>query len=413
MCAPDLQAGGCVLGSGALTLSSSNFSQCTAVSVGGALSLAPGSDSAPWPRATVTTSSFVDCSVVGPSAMGGAVAVEGMNISFDGSVFLRGEAAASSSGGDDAATAVCEDTHSSSMSLESGLGGAIYSARSHVALRNTVVESSSATAGGALFATGGSLTLTGVSFRGNNALRGGATVVAGDVSATVTSSVFDGNTATFGGAIMLVDTSSLLLSLCDASNNHATSTGGAFFLGASTTFSASGSTISRNRADLSGGMAFVQSPQVQPSLAAGNSVANNTAKNWGDLIATDSYAVAVAATATARPGDPFSALVTVHDGYGQPVSGLRVSTIAVTSPGDPAALKSSFVNSYDRVRSPVQGLSLHGREGLTYSLVFSVSAPDLLEPVSATVNVTVARCGFFEARGDRGAKLGLFTPFTG
>lgn len=357
------------------------------------MALSPVSELAPRPSAAVGASSFVNCSVVGPSSRGGALSTYRVGLTVDSCTFLGGGATASSTA-EEADSAVCEETHSQ-VSLEAGLGGAIYTAQSQVAISGTSVEGSAAAAGGALFAAGSQVILTGVQFRNNTALRGGALLASGS-SASASASSFEDNAAAFGGAVMLVDSGSFVLSSSDASGNYASGTGGAFFLGAATNFTAFGSVIARNRAVLSGGVAFAQSPKARPILGHNNTLEANTADNWGPLDATDSYTVSVSVPPSVRPGDPLSAFVTVQDGYGQPVSLLRDSSIVVSLPADPAALKSPFVHSYSSPRSPVAGLSLRGREGLNYSLVFTVTAPDLPGPIAAVANITVARCGFFE-----------------
>lgn len=369
------------------------------------MSVSPTSQLAPKPSAAISSSSFTNCTTVGPSARGGALAADRTNLIVERSTFVGSAATVSLTAEDSGAAAVCTDAQSPAQ-FASGLGGAIYTSQSVVVLSDTTFEAGEADAGGGLFSTGGQLSLAGVRMSGNSARRGGAAVFAGDSVVSATASALTGNTATFGGAVMLLDSSALSVSTSNASANQAY-VGAAFFLGAATTFSASATTITRNRALLSGGVAFTQSARQPPNLGADNQVSANGADNWGQTFATDRFTVAVDMAPSVRPGDPLPAVVTLVDGYGQPVSRLRDSSVVVTCPDDPAALKSPFINSYDSVRSSVAGLSLAGREGQNYSLVFTIRGSDIDSPASATVNVTVARCGFFEARRGSVSSLGL------
>lgn len=303
---------------------------------------------------------------------------------------------------------MCGDARDPRGALESGLGGAIFSAQSRLALSNTSVNTSSASAGGALYASSSAVELTAVRFGANSALSGGgAAFLGGDSRVSATASAFDGNVAAFGAAFMVVDSGSLSLAASSASNNHASASGGAFHLGAATSFNASGAnSVVLNHAVLSGGVAFVTSPRAQPTFAA-SSVVGSTAGNWGPVAASDGYTLALAVPRTVRPGYPLPATITIVDALGQNVNRLAQSTIVVSCPAQPEILTSPFVNVYARSESRVAGLSLRGLVGRNYTLVFTVTAPDfgLFAPVAAAVTVTAAPCGYFEVRRDGGKKI--------
>ncbi|CAM9850119.1 unnamed protein product, partial [Laminaria digitata] len=114
-------------------------------------------------------------------------------------------------------------------------GGAIYSSSASLKLDNCVFDGNTATDGndGAVWANGGSVTIVGGEFLGNNASRFGGAVHATEsrlefADATVTDSVFSGNYAqSSGGALCGGLMSNMSVNGCTFGNNTSEQDGSA------------------------------------------------------------------------------------------------------------------------------------------------------------------------------------------
>lgn len=298
-------------------------------------------------------------------------------------------------------TTVCAaaSAPTSAASLTAGLGGAVFASSGRLSIDGSALRDNVATSGGGLFATNATVTVMQSVIEDNTAASGGAAVLGGTASLVLNGTVMARCHGAFAGALMLLDGSSAVLASSRASQNSASVHGGAFFLGASASISALGNvSISENRCAGGGGIVYARGgcPAALSLIASPNIVvANNTAGNWGHLAATDSYVMEVSLP-SAITGWPLSAKLTILDGFNQTINGLNQSTIVASCPTEPAALKSPFVNSYERAASPVTGLVVTGPPGHSLQLQFVVAARDLLEPLVRLVNVTIAPCGPLE-----------------
>lgn len=146
-------------------------------------------------------------------------------------------------------------------------GGAVYVTAGTVRIISDGVTGNNANHGGAVYMTGGTLSVEGT-VSGNSATNGGAIYVAGgtlNIEATVS-----GNNATSGGAVFMIggdaDVSGTV------SGNDATNGGAVYLEGG--TFVVSGGTISGNTATMSGGAIYGTNGSVS---ITGGSVTNNRA----------------------------------------------------------------------------------------------------------------------------------------
>jgi CSLREA domain-containing protein len=148
----------------------------------------------------------------------------------------------------DGTLTVNNSTFSNNATDTSDDGGAIRSSGTLVVTNSIFTNNSADVEGGAIAVTGGSATISGSTFTGNDALTGGAISFGGN--GTVTNSTFSGNTAIdFGGAIynesvsLWIEGSTL--------NGNSADDGGGLFNADSTDIS--NTTISGNTADFDGG----------------------------------------------------------------------------------------------------------------------------------------------------------------
>ena len=126
-------------------------------------------------------------------------------------------------------------------SVSSSLGGAIYAeGASKVTLTNCGFRNCTSSVGGGAVAfvsdklgdDGGSLNISGVSFKDNSAAKGGAVYAYGGVF-NATSCIFEKNIADIGGAMWLC--SEATVSKCDASYNEANVSGAVVYVGSDET----------------------------------------------------------------------------------------------------------------------------------------------------------------------------------
>lgn len=214
-----------------------------------------------WVTGAPTT--VTNCSFQGNASFrGGALCLEGSAAIFSGCDFSANSA---DSGG---AVAIlegspvftdCKFTENTAMA-----GGGVFCPRDDVQLvRCHFLANVSSTAGGALMCEYAirSVTLTGCTFHGNRAPRGGAVHVEGEElleSCRIEDCAFDANTAEDGGACWLAG-GTALLKTCRLWNNGADGIGGAV-TATGTDLRVAGSTLVANRAHGAGGGIWIAGP---------------------------------------------------------------------------------------------------------------------------------------------------------
>ena len=263
--------------------------------------------------------------------------------------------------------------------------------------------------GGAIFMTGGALTVSTCTLSGSSADKGGAIYLSGGSVATITSSTLSDNVATFGGAIHTLGASdavtirSSTLSANNAqagggvltnggpititnstfSGNNATGTsngrgGGVFISGGAATIT--NSTITNNRGTLSGGGIFSRAVTMSMSntIVSGNSV------NLGGYF-PDTDITVLTGTNNLIDQNPMLGLLADNGGP------TKTHTLLASSPaanaGDPA---------FDTTNTPYdqRGIGYPRKSGGAIDIgALEVQVPTVTTPTSASLAVTTARLG--------------------
>ena len=181
-------------------------------------------------------------------------------------------------------------------------GGAVYNApAAFLYLQDVTLQNNQASGSGGAISSDGNMVAERVTFDNNNAPDGGAVSITTDVAATFTDSTFTNNTAsTLGGAIYAVG-GSITMSASNStfSNNDAGFEGGAINLETSGTFTIDGSTFTSNTTDGFGAAIMnnsnsdlvVQNTKFESNSAveSGGAIAN---WNSASLTIEDSYFLA-------------------------------------------------------------------------------------------------------------------------
>ena len=228
---------------------------------------------------------------------------------------------------------------------------------------------------------------------------GGAIHVHGNATAAVTDSVLRGNQAGTrgrGGAAAVMNSAALSLSRATVMANSAFG-GGAFYIangaGAAPTLLAQTTAVSSNIAR-AGGAWLLDAPTATPPSCAlgvgGCTVRNNTA--WlGSLYATLPASIAMSMPARVRSSDPFQAVLTLLDGFGQAADSWDLLATA-SSPGD--ALSGAVATTYGVGNATFPFLVLRGAVQSAHSLTFTVAADSLgaLNGASVTAGVLIQPC---------------------
>ncbi|MCI5778871.1 MAG: hypothetical protein MR051_03500, partial [Lentisphaeria bacterium] len=169
----------------------------------------------------------------------------------------------------------------------SGLGGALYS-KGTSWIDGGVFSNNAATGshGGAIFATKGTLNVSGTTFADNTAANGGAVKVDGtaDANANIADALFVGNVSTGLGGALSMDGLTTTVTGSTFTGNSAV-TGGAIYMNAGT-MSISGSTIAGNIVNNSGGAIGIVggSLTVAGTVVSGNSSTSTDTSYGGGAI---------------------------------------------------------------------------------------------------------------------------------
>ena len=161
-------------------------------------------------------------------------------------------------------------------------GGVIHNSGSSTILVNgATFAGNTATDGGALYGNKGTVTVTGATFTENTASTHGGAIYANKTALTFTDSTFTDNTAVNnGGAMYVINSDAVGLDGCTFTENAAT-LGGAIYVNSST-FECVDSTFKQNSASNHGGAIDVVATEA--TLTGNNLFEANTATNHGGAI---------------------------------------------------------------------------------------------------------------------------------
>lgn len=358
---PQPQAGGCVWASSSLVVHNSSFEGCRCTLAGGAIAQYPqpapaaavgagdssssSSDAAaaaaappaapPSASAAITSTNFTNCSAVGASPKGGAVALFNSTASIALSAFSRNRVA--SDGGRCAAAEPlklsCAETALADF-FEPLSGGALYSFGSRLSVSDSAFEANAAGDGGdggGMFVSGGAADIARSAFNGNTATRG-AGLFGRAAAVAVAGATFSGNAAAAAGV---------------SAGAGAGSGAGAFFSGGEATLR--DSTLVSNAASASGAaLAAAAGAQVALSRCALrlNAARSGAAVSVNGASGVDVADSAVAANAASRSGGAAevadsSSLAALRTNFTENTAG-EVGAAFVLSPN--ATLRASSCN---------------------------------------------------------------------
>ena len=287
-------------------------------------------------------------------------------------------------------------------------GGLMVDDGSVVEVTGTYVTSCQAVRGGGSWHGGASrATYTGCHFVGNNALdgddiKGSAVFLSEDSCAVnITGSEFRQNVGlgpSEGTVTMALSDATLLRIEDSVFDGNVARLGSGFLIAAVSQvnqLSLSGVTFRNNRAYIGGVM-------YSESRGYGNLTCdprpcdwtqNNSASDYGDTLATPPKVINVTMPASVRSGAPLPVTVTMFDGFGQQM--IEWDNLVVTITTD-ASIAGSLRTFYTDGSAVFPGLSLRGNESTVYSLVFTLTGPDLfgndVEEGTQTVPLSVQRC---------------------
>ena len=174
-------------------------------------------------------------------------------------------------------------------------GGAI---NINVAVENIVISNSnftgnkgvdpalgdSSTMGGAIMVgtntpAGTNIDISGCNFKENNAMYGGAVVIAGDSTGMIDDCTFEANTATYGGAVNGMTNKTLTVEDSTFKDNAATTYGGALMLGPNGNYEIADSEFSGNTADYGNAVASLAELKLSNNTFSDD---NPDVRVWGD-----------------------------------------------------------------------------------------------------------------------------------
>lgn len=236
---------------------------------------------------------------------------------------------------------------------------------------NLYTANTAAGHGGALLlqgTTGAATMLTGETMVGNAALYGGAVAVSGAAhNLTLSASSVIANTATYGGVFSL-----------DAVAQPVTAQ-----------LALSGATMSGNSA--SAGALFFSDAAVGQPACSSCVLSNNSASNYGSVIATPPSAFSVESPATVVTDTACDVVITLYDAYGSPVTswpGFAASLVPA------AELSGSLLaGAYANGSAAVLDALVSAQPNTTVVIAVRVTSPAL---GVAAVGVVMAQCGVNE-----------------
>lgn len=165
-----------------------------------------------------------------------------------------------------------------SLCAADGDGGAIWLSNTQASIVTTVEllpeihDNHASGSGGAIFASGGKLAISGIVFRSNKALNGDGGAIDSSASLTITGSDFEDNAALGdGGALLAMPPGKLTVSNSGVANNTTLSDGGG--IAAETSFSLLNVLLFGNIAEENGGGVFALGSRKISSLTIDGNVA--------------------------------------------------------------------------------------------------------------------------------------------
>ncbi len=174
-------------------------------------------------------------------------------------------------------------------------GGAIYSTRADLTVRNSTISGNKGAFAAAIYAVSGATTIESSTFSGNEATSGGpgAILSTGGGALTIRNSAFSGNTASFAGALYSIDESTEIQN-STFSENKATAGGpGAILSRDGGPLAIRDSTISGNTANFAGGIYSIdETTTIERSTLSNNEASSGDggmmSKGGGPLTIRDS-----------------------------------------------------------------------------------------------------------------------------
>jgi hypothetical protein len=187
---------------------------------------------------------------------------------------------------------------------------------------------------------------------------------------SIADSLFDGNSAKFGGCIMTAaHTQSTQLSLSGV--------------------------VFQNNAAYAGGVLYSEADEwTDLQCGTCDATLNNTASDWGQIMATPAKDISISLPSSVRSGAPMPNSVTLTDGFQQLLA--EWDNLVVTISTTDALVSGSLRTFYTNGEAVFSSLALKGNESASYSLVFTLSGPNLfgngVEEQQVVKTVTVQAC---------------------